>query len=168
VISVDIDHDSPVSSELRLSRRQRVPGDSRGRQGSAAEARHIRDPRLGHRRDHVLRELGPMSLCRAALPRGRDSCVNGHPVRPEFGPRPMERSRNSESDRCSSRIAGAREVRLPSLKCTKNGGGLWDLPKSTKYWGGGGTTGLLQRSKCYGFAPEIRMRCIVKHLCVIA
>ena len=98
VISVDIDHDSLQISahpKLRLLR-----GDS----ASPAILRAVgellpkkRTPLFvildsDHRRDHVLREL------RAYVPLMQsgdylvveDSCVNGHPVRPEFGPGPME------------------------------------------------------------------------------
>jgi cephalosporin hydroxylase len=98
VISVDVDHDSlqiPGHERLRL-----LKGDS----ASPAILSTIRSllpaPRApmfvildsDHRKAHVLRELA------AYVPLMRpgdylvveDSCINGHPVRPDFGPGPME------------------------------------------------------------------------------
>ena len=100
VISVDVDHDSlQIPSDgipgLRLLR-----GDS----ASPAVIEQIRSLLPGrrgpmfvildsdHRMNHVLRELN------AYVPLMQpgdyliveDTCVNGHPVRPEFGPGPME------------------------------------------------------------------------------
>jgi cephalosporin hydroxylase len=98
VISVDVDHDSlqlPDHDRVRL-----LKGDS----ASPAIIDAIRSllpaqraPMFvildsDHRKAHVLRELG------AYVPLMRpgdylvveDSCINGHPVRPDFGPGPME------------------------------------------------------------------------------
>lgn len=44
-----------------------------------------------HARDHVLRELAYVPIMRAGdYLVVEDTCVNGHPVRPEFGPGPWE------------------------------------------------------------------------------
>lgn len=98
VISVDLEHDSlqiPGNERLRL-----LKGDS----ASPAILSAIRSllpaqraPMFvildsDHRKAHVLRELA------AYVPLMRpgdylvveDSCINGHPVRPDFGPGPME------------------------------------------------------------------------------
>lgn len=98
VISVDVDHDSlqlPDHDRVRL-----LKGDS----ASPAIIDAIRSllpaqraPMFvildsDHRKAHVLRELA------AYVPLMRpgdylvveDSCINGHPVRPDFGPGPME------------------------------------------------------------------------------
>jgi cephalosporin hydroxylase len=100
VISVDVDHESlQIDAEahpwLRLLR-----GDSASAQVLSA-IRSILPPSRGpmfvildsdHREAHVRRELA------AYVPLMRpgdylvveDTCVNGHPVRPDFGPGPME------------------------------------------------------------------------------
>jgi len=98
VISVDIDHDSlQISAHRQL---KLLKGDS----ASSAIVDAVR-ALLGtrtapmfvildsdHRKAHVLRELAAyVPLMR----RGdylvvEDSCINGHPVRPDFGPGPME------------------------------------------------------------------------------
>jgi cephalosporin hydroxylase len=100
VISVDLEHDSlqiPSASNERL---RLLKGDS----ASPAIIDAIRSllpaqraPMFvildsDHRKAHVLRELA------AYVPLMRpgdylvveDSCINGHPVRPDFGPGPME------------------------------------------------------------------------------
>jgi cephalosporin hydroxylase len=98
VISVDVDHDSlqvPDHPRLRL-----IKGDSASPAiidaigsllpGQRAPMFVILDS--DHRKAHVLRELA------AYVPLMRpgdylvveDSCINGHPVRPDFGPGPME------------------------------------------------------------------------------
>jgi len=98
VVSVDIDHDSlqaPRHDRVRL-----LKGDSAS-PTVIAEIQALLEERRApmfvildsdHRKAHVLRELG------AYVPLMRsgdylvveDTCVNGHPVRPEFGPGPME------------------------------------------------------------------------------
>ncbi|MGH8726388.1 MAG: CmcI family methyltransferase, partial [Burkholderiales bacterium] len=98
VVSVDIDHDSlqaPRHDRVRL-----LKGDSAS-PTVIAEIQALLAARRAplfiildsdHRKAHVLRELA------AYVPLMRsgdylvveDTCVNGHPVRPEFGPGPME------------------------------------------------------------------------------
>ena len=98
VISVDVEHASlQISghSKLRL-----VLGDS----ASSAVVDQVKQilPKQraplfvildsDHRKRHVLRELEayvPLMLAGDYLV-VEDSCVNGHPVRPDFGPGPME------------------------------------------------------------------------------
>lgn len=98
VISVDVDHDSlQISSHKKITL---LKGDSASPDvinavkallpGERAPIFVILDS--DHRKAHVLREL------EAYVPLMRpgdylvveDSCVNGHPVRPDFGPGPME------------------------------------------------------------------------------
>jgi cephalosporin hydroxylase len=98
VISVDLDHDSlQISAHPKL---RLLKGDSASQAILEAVADLIPKQRAplfvildsDHRKAHVLRELA------AYVPLMRpgdylvveDSCVNGHPVRPEFGPGPME------------------------------------------------------------------------------
>jgi cephalosporin hydroxylase len=98
VISVDIDHDS-----LQIPRHERVrlvKGDSAA-PGILDAIRALLPARRApmfvildsdHRKAHVLRELAAYV---ALMQTGdylvvEDSCVNGHPVRPDFGPGPME------------------------------------------------------------------------------
>ena len=98
VVSVDVDHGSlqaPSHDRVRL-----FQGDSAAPETVAA-VRALLDLRRAplfvildsdHRKAHVLRELA------AYIPLMRpgdylvveDTCVNGHPVRPDFGPGPME------------------------------------------------------------------------------
>jgi len=98
VISVDVDHDS-----LQISDHQKLrllKGDS----ASPAILKAIRALLPGqrapmfvildsdHRKAHVSRELGayvPLMQSGDYLV-VEDTCVNGHPVRPDFGPGPME------------------------------------------------------------------------------
>ena len=98
VISVDADHTAlqiGESDRIRL-----LKGDSASAATLAAIAALLpadRGPAFvildsDHSRDHVLKEL------RAYVPLMKtgdylvveDTCVNGHPVRPDFGPGPME------------------------------------------------------------------------------
>ena len=98
VISVDVEHDSlqiPTHEKIRL-----LKGDSASPAILQAIENLIPEKRApmfvildsDHRKSHVLREL------QAYVPLMRpgdylvveDSCVNGHPVRPDFGPGPME------------------------------------------------------------------------------
>ena len=98
VISVDVDHDSlqvPDHPRLKL-----VKGDSASPAIIDAIGSLLPPQRApmfvildsDHRKAHVLRELA------AYVPLMRpgdylvveDSCINGHPVRPDFGPGPME------------------------------------------------------------------------------
>jgi cephalosporin hydroxylase len=100
VISVDIDHSSlqiPPGGHQRL---RLLKGDSAAPATLAGICALLPDPRgpmfvildSDHRAPHVLRELN------ALVPLMRpgdylvveDTCVNGHPVRPDFGPGPME------------------------------------------------------------------------------
>jgi cephalosporin hydroxylase len=98
VISVDVDHSSlQISTHRKL---KLIMGDS----ASPAVIKTVetlipktRAPMFvildsDHRKAHVLRELEAYV---PLMQRGdylvvEDSCVNGHPVRPEFGPGPME------------------------------------------------------------------------------
>jgi cephalosporin hydroxylase len=98
VISVDVDHTSlQISAHPRI---RLLKGDS----ASAEIQKHVlsllpaqRAPMFvildsDHTKAHVLRELAAYV---ALMQRGdylvvEDSCVNGHPVRPDFGPGPME------------------------------------------------------------------------------
>ena len=98
VISVDIDHGSlqaPRHDRVRL-----LKGDSASPAILDAIRALLPAPRApmfvildsDHRKAHVLRELAAYV---PLMQRGdylvvEDSCVNGHPVRPDFGPGPME------------------------------------------------------------------------------
>jgi len=98
VISVDIDHDllqAPRHERLRL-----LKGDSAAPEVVNAVKALLpadRPPMFvildsDHRKAHVLRELAayvPLMQSGDYLV-VEDSCVNGHPVRPDFGPGPME------------------------------------------------------------------------------
>jgi cephalosporin hydroxylase len=98
VLSVDVDAESNwVTEHPRI---EFLYGDSASPDMVSLIADMIEEPRgrlfvildSDHTRDHVLREL------RAYVPLMRagdylvveDTCVNGHPVRPEFGPGPWE------------------------------------------------------------------------------
>jgi len=98
VITIDASHDS-----LQLRGHPRIDfvlADSGAGETAARVARMLpaeRGPLFmildsDHSKAHVLRELAALS---PLLRRGdylvvEDTCVNGHPVRPEFGPGPME------------------------------------------------------------------------------
>jgi cephalosporin hydroxylase len=98
VVSVDVDHASlqiAAHPKLRLLKGDSVSAQIQESIRSLIPAQ--RGPMFvildsDHRRDHVLRELD------AYVPLMRsgdylvveDTCVNGHPVRPDFGPGPME------------------------------------------------------------------------------
>lgn len=98
VVSVDVDHDSLQIGEhprLRL-----LKGDSTALEVVNAVKALLPAERApmfvildsDHRKAHVLRELAAYV---PLMQRGdylvvEDSCVNGHPVRPDFGPGPME------------------------------------------------------------------------------
>jgi cephalosporin hydroxylase len=98
VISVDIDHDSlqaPRHDRVRL-----LKGDSAAPEVVNSVKALLPPDRApmfvildsDHRKAHVLRELAAYV---PLMQRGdylvvEDSCVNGHPVRPDFGPGPME------------------------------------------------------------------------------
>ena len=98
VVSVDVEHESlQISSHPKI---RLVLGDS----ASPAVVDRVRQilpqPRApmfvildsDHRMPHVLRELEayvPLMQAGDYLV-VEDSCVNGHPVRPDFGPGPME------------------------------------------------------------------------------
>lgn len=98
VISVDIDHDSlqaPPHDRVRL-----LKGDSASPATLAAVRALLPAKRApmfvildsDHRAAHVQRELAayvPLMQSGDYLV-VEDSCVNGHPVRPDFGPGPME------------------------------------------------------------------------------
>jgi cephalosporin hydroxylase len=98
VVSVDVDHGSlqaPAHDRVRL-----LKGDSAAAETVAA-VRALLDVRRAplfvildadHRKAHVLRELAvyvPLMRPGDYLV-VEDTCVNGHPVRPDFGPGPME------------------------------------------------------------------------------
>jgi cephalosporin hydroxylase len=98
VVSVDVDHASlqiAAHPKLRLLKGDSVSAQIQESIRSLIPAQ--RGPMFvildsDHRKDHVLRELD------AYVPLMRsgdylvveDTCVNGHPVRPDFGPGPME------------------------------------------------------------------------------
>ena len=98
VISVDVDHASlqvPRHGRLRL-----LKGDSASAEIQGQIRQLLPEQRApmfvildsDHRKAHVLRELDAYV---PLLKSGdylvvEDSCVNGHPVRPDFGPGPME------------------------------------------------------------------------------
>ena len=100
VISVDVDHDSLQIPRDGHQRLRLLKGDSASPAMVGAIRSLLPAPRAplflildsDHRASHVLREL------RAYVPLLQsgdylvveDSCVNGHPVRPDFGPGPME------------------------------------------------------------------------------
>jgi cephalosporin hydroxylase len=98
VISVDVDHES---LQLREHRRLRLlNGDSASVEVQSAIRKLLpaqRPPMFvildsDHRKAHVLRELAayvPLMQSGDYLV-VEDSCVNGHPVRADFGPGPME------------------------------------------------------------------------------
>jgi cephalosporin hydroxylase len=100
VISVDLDHDSLQIPSQGIPRLRLLKGDSAspaiiGLVASLLSAQ--RAPMFlildsDHRKEHVLRELNayvPLMQPGDYLV-VEDTCVNGHPVRPEFGPGPME------------------------------------------------------------------------------
>jgi len=98
VISVDIDHDSlqaPRHERMRLLKGDSASADIQKAIRALLPAR--RAPMFvildsDHRKAHVLRELTayvPLMQSGDYLV-VEDSCVNGHPVRPDFGPGPME------------------------------------------------------------------------------
>ncbi|HSA91151.1 MAG TPA: CmcI family methyltransferase [Burkholderiales bacterium] len=98
VISVDVDHSSlQISAHPKL---KLLRGDSASSSTVGTIRELLPKPRgpmfvildSDHRKAHVLRELEAYV---PLMQRGdylvvEDSCVNGHPVRPEFGPGPME------------------------------------------------------------------------------
>lgn len=100
VISVDLEHDSLQIPSAGHARLRLLKGDSASSAITAAIRSLLPAQRApmfvildsDHRKAHVLRELA------AYVPLMRsgdylvveDSCLNGHPVRPEFGPGPME------------------------------------------------------------------------------
>ena len=98
VISIDVEHESlQITGHPRL---RLLMGDSASPLMVAQVARMLPKPRAplfvildsDHRKAHVLRELEayvPLMQAGDYLV-VEDSCVNGHPVRPEFGPGPME------------------------------------------------------------------------------
>jgi len=98
VISVDVEHESlQISSHPKI---RLVLGDSASPAVVDRVRRILPRPRApmfvildsDHRMPHVLRELEayvPMMQAGDYLV-VEDSCVNGHPVRPDFGPGPME------------------------------------------------------------------------------
>jgi cephalosporin hydroxylase len=124
VISVDIDHSSlQISTHPKL---QLLKGDST----SPVTLKLIqellptsRGPLFvildsDHRKAHVLRELEayvPM-MQRGDYLVVEDSCVNGHPVRPEFGPGPMEAI--GEFIRRNSDLLAADSTRETKFGCT--------------------------------------------------
>jgi cephalosporin hydroxylase len=100
VISVDVDHDSLQIARDGIRGLRLLTGDSAS-PAIIDEIRSLLPAQRGplfvildsdHRKEHVLRELN------AYVPLMQpgdyliveDTCVNGHPVRPEFGPGPME------------------------------------------------------------------------------
>ena len=98
VVSVDIDHaDLQLKPDARIDL---ILGDSSQSDTARRVARSLPADRgalfmildSDHRAEHVARELDVLT---PLLRPGdylvvEDTCVNGHPVRPEFGPGPME------------------------------------------------------------------------------
>ena len=98
VISVDIDHDSlqaPRHERMRLLKGDSASAEIQKAIRALLPAR--RAPMFvildsDHRKAHVLRELAayiPLMKSGDYLV-VEDTCVNGHPLRPDFGPGPME------------------------------------------------------------------------------
>ena len=98
VISIDVSHEAlQITSHPRI---EFVRGSSALPQTAERVARMLpieRGPLFmildsDHTRDHVLRELEVMvPLLRSGdYLVVEDTCINGHPVRPDFGPGPME------------------------------------------------------------------------------
>jgi len=98
VITIDVSHEA---LQVRHHSRIEFLRTSSAADETAARVRDLLPPDRGalfmildsdHSKAHVLREL---ELLTPLLRRGdylvvEDTCVNGHPVRPEFGPGPME------------------------------------------------------------------------------
>lgn len=100
VVSIDVDHDSLQIAPDGHPRLRLLKGDSAS-PAIIGTIRSLLPPRRAplflildsdHRAPHVMRELNAYV---PLLQSGdylvvEDSCVNGHPVRPDFGPGPME------------------------------------------------------------------------------
>jgi len=76
-----------------------------------------------HRRDHVLREL---ELLAPLLRSGdylvvEDTCVNGHPVRPDFGPGPMEALQAYLADHADDFTVDAARAAKFGFSCAPSG-----------------------------------------------
>lgn len=100
VISIDIDHDSLQIDRTAHPYIMLLRGDSASTELISEVRRLLPEPRgslfiildSDHTQPHVLRELN------AYVPLMRsgdylvveDTCINGHPVKPDFGPGPME------------------------------------------------------------------------------
>jgi cephalosporin hydroxylase len=100
-VSVDISHDAVHPSVFSHERLRLIEGDSASPQIVDAIQRHIPGDRSGrlflildsdHSAAHVMRELNALvPLLRSGdYLVVEDTIVNGHPVRPEFGPGPWE------------------------------------------------------------------------------
>jgi cephalosporin hydroxylase len=100
VISVDLDHDSLQIPSAGHEQLRLLKGDSASPAITAAIRSLLPAQRApmfvildsDHRKAHVLRELAayvPLMQSGDYLV-VEDGCVNGHPVRPDFGPGPME------------------------------------------------------------------------------
>jgi cephalosporin hydroxylase len=125
VISVDVEHASlQISAHPKL---RLLLGDSASPFVVAQVAQMLPKPPRpplfvildsDHRKAHVLRELEayvPM-MQRGDYLVVEDSCVNGHPVRPEFGPGPMEAI--GEFIRRNSDLLAADSTRETKFGCT--------------------------------------------------
>jgi cephalosporin hydroxylase len=118
VITIDVSH---AALQIRQHPRIEFLLASSGSAETAARVAQMLPPQRGalfmildsdHSKAHVLRELEVLT---PLLRRGdylvvEDSCINGHPVRPEFGPDRWKRSRNSSAPipTCSSPIPSAK------------------------------------------------------------
>jgi len=100
VISVDLDHASLQIGATDHPRLVLIKGDSAAAACVAEVKTHLPEPRgpmflildSDHRKHHVLRELTayvPLMQSGDYLV-VEDTCINGHPVKPDFGPGPME------------------------------------------------------------------------------
>ncbi len=100
VISIDVEHTSLQVQPADHAKLLLLRGDSAA-SAMVSEVKRLLPERRGamflildsdHRKQHVLRELNAYV---PLMQRGdylivEDTCVNGHPVRPDFGPGPME------------------------------------------------------------------------------
>jgi cephalosporin hydroxylase len=126
VISVDVDHDALQIPPLAHPRLRLLKADSAAPATIAAVRALLPEPRApmfvildsDHRMAHVLQELAayvPLMTAGDYLV-VEDTCVNGHPVRPDFGPGPMEAI--EEFRRANPDLLSADSAREEKFGCT--------------------------------------------------